>query len=129
MTDNTDPPANLQRWRASPVAIAVNGCLWLLLSALFFIPALAFASIQAGPSWLLAVVALPAIPLTLFALVVSKPTRTRLKGSAFAGVAVIVVGAVLAVSHDADSDASTGLALLTIGLGVVLSSATAFRAG
>jgi hypothetical protein len=117
----------MDAWRPRPIPAAVAGCLWLFLAAMFFLPAVAFVAIEAGPLWLLSVVIIPAIPLTLFALVVSKPTPNRIKVSLVAGVLVMLLGAYLAVPSSPDSSASDGQALLLIGLGVVLSSALALR--
>jgi hypothetical protein len=114
-------------WKPRPIPVAVAGCLWLFLAATFFLPAVVFVAIQSGPLWLLSVVAIPAIPLTLFALVVSKPTPNRLGASLAVGILVMLLGAILALPRSAESSASGGQALLLVGLGVVLSSGLALR--
>lgn len=123
--NDRSPPGSL--WQERPIAIGVAGSLWLLLAAMFFLPTLAFVAIEAGPLWLLSVVVIPAIPLTLFALLVSKPTRRRLRLSLVAGVLLTTFGAFLAMPQSADASPSGGQAFLLVGLGIVLSSAVALR--
>jgi hypothetical protein len=117
----------MDAWKPRPIPVAVAGCLWLFLAAMFFLPAVAFVAMQAGPLWLLWVVIIPAIPLMLFALVVSKPMPNRIRLSLLAGAMVMLLGTYLALPSSDDSSASGGQALLLIGLGVVLSSALALR--
>ena len=118
-------PGSLSQER--PIAIGVAGTLWVFLAAMLFLPALAFVASEAGPLWLLSVVVIPAMPLTLFALVVSKPTRRRLRLSLVAGVFLTMFGGFLAVPQSVDASPSAGQAILLVGLGIVLSSAVALR--
>jgi peptidoglycan/LPS O-acetylase OafA/YrhL len=120
-----ESPSNRSLWQERPIAIAVAGCLWLLLATGCFVPAILFVAIEAGPLWLLSVIVIPAIPLMLFALVVSKPTPNRMRLSLIAGVLLAMLGAFLAVPQSADSSPSGGQALLLIGFGIMLASAVA----
>lgn len=111
------------------VGTFVAAILWFVLFALLFLPAIAFVPIEATQQFLLSAILIPAGPLTLAALLVSRRTPRVLATSLVAGILVTLGGVGSWAWAGPDASESSWQVLTLLGVAIVLASSTAlFRA-